>query len=282
MKRARPRAKSARSAAKPAKRCAAPVEVVRLPLVAYRTHPLPMPLVAAPVARDWMDRTDRRFAYRCLPMLIANQAGWFVLSAHRVAVRWDGGRTLESLRIDCLSGEPPCPALSVFGAGILTWTVPYVFRTPPGFNLLVRGPANCPKEGIAPLEGIVETDWAEATFTMNWQMTRAHRRVTFEAGEPIAMIVPQPRGELELFRPEIKDIASDPELAASYQRWAAGRRQFNEDLRQEGSEARSQGWQKHYAQGRTVTEKRSTEHQSKLELREFACDNPGVDAKRGT
>ena len=49
---------------------------------------------------------------------------------------------------------------SHFGDGILTWHLPILFRTPPGYNLLVRGPANYPKDAVSPLEGIVETDWA--------------------------------------------------------------------------------------------------------------------------
>src|SRR3712207_8402233 len=34
------------------------------------------------------------------------------------------------------------PARSHFGSGILTWNLPFLFRTPPGYNLHVRGPAN--------------------------------------------------------------------------------------------------------------------------------------------
>jgi hypothetical protein len=31
---------------------------------------------------------------------------------------------------------------------------------------------NSPKDGIAPLTGVIETDWLPYPFTMNWQMTR--------------------------------------------------------------------------------------------------------------
>jgi hypothetical protein len=39
--------------------------------------------------------------------------------------------------------------LSHFGNGILTWNLPLLFRTPPGYNLLVRGPANYPKDAVS-------------------------------------------------------------------------------------------------------------------------------------
>ena len=49
---------------------------------------------------------------------------------------------------------------------------------------------------------MIETDWSVATFTMNWKLTRPHWPVTFEIGEPICMVVPQRRGELESFHPQ--------------------------------------------------------------------------------
>lgn len=243
---------------------------VVLPLIAYATNPeFGMRLTTAGSGRQWMDETPNRFAYRCLPMVIANQAGWFILSGHRISAVWDGGASPDSLKIENLSGSAPCPAISTFGSGILTWTIPFLFRTTQGYNLLVRGPANCPKDGIYPLEGIVETDWADATFTVNWKITRPGHPVVFEVGEPVAMIVPQPRGELGIFRPEIRDLASDPELRAAYLSWSESRRKFNITLKHEGSEARKQGWQKHYMQGRSVSARRALEHESKLELFEF-------------
>jgi hypothetical protein len=253
---------------------------ITLPLIAYLTNPeMRMRLVPAPARRDWMDQTDNRFAYRCLPMVIANQAGWFILGNCNIAAIWNGGPAPQDIMIKNLSGVDPCPALSTFGSGIITWTMPFLFRTTPGYNLTVRGPTNWPKDGVCALEGIVETDWTEASFTMNWKITRPHHEITFTMGEPIAMVVPQPRAELEIFGPEIRDLAADPALRAAYLRWSESRRQFNLDLRHEGSEARKQGWQKHYMQGRSITSKRALEHQNKLELHQFADRTAGSEVK---
>lgn len=260
-----------------ARETAEPEQSVDLPLTAYCTNwALRMPIVVAPRERAWMEATPQRYANRCLPLLIANQAGWLVLGAHKVAATWDGGLGLESLRVEHLAGDPPYSASSHFGSGILTFSLPYLFRTSPGFNLLVRGPTNNPKDGICPLDGIVESDWLEATFTMNWKLTRPNHTVVFEAGEPVAMLVPQPRGELEIFRPEIRDLADDPATAAAFQRWADSRNQFNVELKQPGSEAQRQRWQKHYFQGASVSTAKPIEHQSKLALRPF------VDRRRAT
>ncbi len=239
-------------------------------LIAYNLNPcMSVRLIPAGSSRAWMSATGNRFAYRCLPLLIANQAGWFILNSHALRVTWDGGDDLASLKIEYLSGPLPYPAVSHFGHGILTWTIPYLFRTPPGFNLLVRGPANWPKDGAYPLEGIVESDWSAATFTVNWKMTRANHAVTFDLDEPICMIVPQKRGELESFRPVIEDIYSDGKTRCDYQAWCASRAKFLANLKTPSSQEAKQAWQKHYFQGTSPNGRDAPEHQTKLNLRQF-------------
>jgi len=239
-------------------------------LTAYCTNPfLAMPLSPASAHRPWMKATDKSFANRCLPLLIANQSGWFLLSSHTLRIIWTGGRSPSSLHLEYLSGEPPFPAVSHFGYGILTWTVPYLFRTPPGYNLQVRGPANSPKDGVYPLEGIVEADWSDATFTMNWKVTRRQRPITFNAGEPIAQLVPQRRGELEAFQAEIQSIQGTPEIERAFQEWTNSRSVFNAELIQPDSQAHQQGWQRHYFQGRSVAGPPAREHQTRLLLHPF-------------
>ena len=201
----------------------------------------------------------------------ANQSGWLLLNPREIAVTWNGKDDLDALTIEQAEGGPPAMARSHFGCGILTFTIPYLFRTPPGYNLHVRGPANSPKDGIQALEGIVETDWSEATFTMNWKLTRPGHRVVFEEGEPIAMVVPVRRGELEQFRPEIRPLSDDPSLEAGYRAWVRSRGQFNADLKAKGAEAEKQGWQRHYVRGTTVSQERAPEHQTGLALAEFAA-----------
>ncbi len=226
-----------------------------------------MPIVSAPHVRDWMQATPGRFATRCLPMLIANQAGWFVLNSRRVSATWDGTDTLESVKVESEGGNEP--ALSHFGSGILTWNLPYLFRTPPGYNLLVRGPSNLPKDGAYALEGVVETDWSVATFTMNWKLTRPGYTVTFEQGEPICMLVPQRRGELESFRPQVRPVESNPHVLKGYREWSKSRSQFLTSLNVFDSEAAKEGWERHYFLGTSPDGQRASEHQTKLKLREF-------------
>ena len=247
----------------------------RLPLIAYPISPLEMPLMVAPASRDWMGETHRHFAKRCLPLMIANRAGWLLVSMHTFTVTWNGDDKPAGLSIQYLSGGAPYPANSHFGSGILTFTIPFLFRTPPGINLLVRGPANFVKDGIAPLEGIVESDWTEATFTMNWKLTRPNHTVTFTAGEPVAMIVPQRRGDLERFDPVVRDIATDDDLMKAYIRWMESRDAHNTAIADQTSDAYRRGWEGNYFRGVAFEgNSAADDHQQKITLKDFVEDPP--------
>lgn len=233
-----------------------------------------MPIVRASGRRPWMDKTPNRFSYRCLPLVIANQAGWVLSNPSPFEAVWDGSDTINGIRIEALSGEA-ASARSHFGCGILTWNLPYLFRTPPGYNLLVRGPANWPKDGACPLEGVVETDWTPATFTMNWKLTRPDVPILFDQGDPICMIVPQRRGELEAFRPSVRSVLRAPALARSHARWAQSRSVFLQELERPGSEAQERGWQRDYLLGRLPDGRRAPHHQTKLSLEPFEDEADG-------
>jgi AMMECR1 domain-containing protein len=217
--------------------------------------------------RDWSDATTDRFANRCLPLLIANQSGWVIRAPAAIEVVWSGGSGLDQVSVNGWTETWPCPAHSHFGHGILTWTIPFLFRTPPGINLLARGPANAPKDGAAPLEGVIETDWAVASFTMNWQLTRPGLPVRFDHGEPICMIVPQRRGELERFAPEVRELAESPEVAMPFRDWRRSRREFNAGL----GVGREPGlWQKHYFRGTSPSGVIAPDHQTVARLQPFS------------
>lgn len=189
-------------------------------IVAYRIRPdRRESIVPALPFHTWSDLLSDYHALTAESMDLASQFGWVLLNPTPFMAIWDGGNSLAAVNVDHLGTSAPDTASSHFGYGILTWNPGHLFRTSPGWNLHARGPANRPKRGIVPLEGIVETDWAEATFTMNWQMTERNFPVVFEAGEPYCMLVPRRRGELEQFQPAIVALDSDPAVESMYRQW---------------------------------------------------------------
>jgi hypothetical protein len=229
-----------------------------------------------------MDQASHGFAYRCLPLNIANAHGWLLLNTTAFAAEWDGGPSPEAICLEPQTAGAPLSASSHFGHGVLTFSVGALFRTSAGYDLMVTGPFNQPKDGLQPLTGIVETDWGPFSFTMNWIFTRKLTRITFESDEPFCMIFPVKRGLVEEVIPEIRALESDAELAQTYRTWTDRRLAFNRELKVPGSSAQAQKWQKDYFRG-TIPGPAAKpipgrekgvgvgppDHRTKLKLREF-------------
>jgi Family of unknown function (DUF6065) len=246
-----------------------------LPLVSFHGGDRPtVKIVPASRWRDWMNATDQRLANRCLPLLIANQAGWVLLNPAPFKATWDGGDRKGSLEIEYASDVPEEArvARSHFGYGIVTFNFADVISTPPGWNLFARGPTNSPKDGICALDGLIETDWSATPFTMNWKLTRPGS-VQFAQDEPFCHITPQRRGELERFRPEYRSLRSRPELAKRIWAWSACRLMVQlgkGSTRRAGDDSFRRLWLEDYFRGRSPTGETSPEHQTTLRLAPFA------------
>jgi hypothetical protein len=242
------------------------------PLLAYR---LPgrrtySKIVPASPDRFWMDVSTKGWANRCLPLRIANQSGWAILNDGEFEAKWSGKPALDSVTLSPKPGEITGNVSSMFGFGVITWTIPYIFRTPPGYNLLVRGPGNAAKDGIAALEAIVECDWLPYPFTMNWKFTRPAKTVRFEKDEPICFIMPIRRYDLESFAPEIRNIESEPALLRNYSTWHENRVAAQKALAEKAASTdkvvKGQG---QYIRGENHSGERVEEHQTKLRVAKF-------------
>ncbi len=241
----------------------------KLEITAYEVVENPPPIQTANRRRDWMDETQDRFAYRCLPLSIANQTGWEVLSPAGFTARWNGKNGLDAISIKF--DEAPSSLIgSHFGHGILTFNLGYLFRTTKAHNLWVKGPTNQFKDGISALEGIIETDWTPFTFTMNWQFTRKRHKIRFEKDEPVCTILPYPRHYVGKFDPKLKVINENPKLYNQYVAWKDDREQFLRDLKKPDSEAVKEGWQKTYMKGEDQFGKVFAGHQTKVRTRDFS------------
>ena len=242
----------------------------------------------ASARRDWMDESPESFAYRCLPLSIANSHGWDILNPCGCEVVWNGGPSPEDVIVRPDPGAPlHRTAVSLFGVGTVTFHVEGIFRTPPGWNLWAGGPPNAAKDGASPLSGLIETDWSPFTFTMNWKLTRPHHPVRFEADEPICFVFPVERSMIESVTPSFASIDDEPDLRARFQAWSQSRDAFQERMRTDPPAKPADKWQKFYYRGADVSGHCPiSDHQSKLHVAPFAGQSlveqaPRAQAARG-
>ncbi|HEY0257521.1 MAG TPA: DUF6065 family protein, partial [Candidatus Methylacidiphilales bacterium] len=218
-------------------------------LIAYKTYDYKcQTLVPAARTRDWMDKTPGAFAYHCLPLVMANSLGWFLINNVPCEMEWDGTEPSSGLKVwateELTDNEKHFLPSSHFGSGIVTFHAEYMFWTERKISIIAKGPANMPKHGIHALEGVIETDWLPYPFTMNWKMTEKNLRVRFERGEPIAQIIPWPLDLVDSMEPEILSLQTNPELYAKYEDYRKKRGAFNEKFLKDGKKR-----QKYYVRG---------------------------------
>lgn len=239
-------------------------------LIAYTLGFEPTEIRPGPAKRDFMESTSNRYAYRCLPLNIANQYGWELICPGSFEVTWDGGDSADAMVVETLEQGWP-PPVSHFGHGVLTFHVNVLFRTEPGTQLMVMGPVNNPKDGATGLVGIIETDWSHYSFTMNWKLTRPFHPVRFMKGEPFAHIFPISLSAIEQVRPTFMPIDADPELKRAFHEWQDSRNAFNEALKDPQSDAAAQKWQKAYFRGLgpDACPVKHAEHRTKVDVKPF-------------
>ncbi len=219
--------------------------------------------------RQWMNETKDAEAYKCLPLVMANHHGWEICAPVGFEAVWNGGAAPRDVSV-ITDGDAEPGACGHFGSGILSFHLPAMFRTPPGFNLWLCGPINQFKDSIQALSAMIETDWMPYSFSVNWQFTRPDTTIRFEKGDAIAHIFPVPRGMVESFDPEIRALSDQPEDERQFNIALLKRATFSVQ-KQLGRDADSsliyQGW---YMRGVDPEEKTSFEdHQTALKVRPF-------------
>ncbi|GGE84090.1 DUF6065 family protein [Sphingomonas prati] len=205
---------------------------------------------AASHKREWMDASSEQFAYRCLPLAMANSHGWEILSPCGFKARWNGRPGPDGVEVVLDPGSDAGTApVSLFGAGTVTFHVEALVQTAPGWNIWLGGSPNAAKDGIAPLGGLIETDWSPYSFTMNWRFTRADHWVRFEEGEPFCFLFPVERKAILDVQPVIRPIDEAPELKAAFEKWSESRNAFHAWVKETNPVAPSDKWQKLYYRG---------------------------------
>jgi hypothetical protein len=246
-------------------------------LVCYLVDDHPVDIRPARNRREWMNQTPAAYAYRCLPLSIANAHGWEVHCPVTCEAEWNGGPEKDDIHVtfeeeeDSLSRSAPF-AESHFGSGILTFNIRVILETPPDYDLWVTGPVNDFKDGIQAMSAVIETYWMPFTFTMNWKFTRPHVNVRFEKGEPFCFFFPVEHGLLERFNPTFEQIGDDPDLEKQF-KVAVYRRGLILALKKvKGKELklkerdRFQDW---YIKGEMPGGTRIPDHRKRLQLKPF-------------
>lgn len=238
-------------------------------LICYQVDPRAAPIIPGRRDRQWMDDTNDHYAYRCLPLSMANTSGWELTSPLDFEVQWNGGQGIDAVTARAPGVDPNALRALItshFGHGILTFHTGWLFRTSPGWGLWVRGAPNFAIDGIHALDGMVETDWLPFPFTMNWRFTRPGT-VRFRKGDPFCFVTFCPHALMDNVTPKLANLDDEPKLKADYTEWGISRAEFNKALHDGDPNAVSKKWQRGYFQGKDLEGNAPLFHVNKRRLK---------------
>ena len=244
------------------------------PLIGFITRDNAPQIIPAPISREWMsEMSDMRKGWpnRCLPMLIANQSGWELRNRCGFTATWFGQQGDVDVMIRPISATPVsscppaisvtvsrpgiCRCCSALRRAITCWSAdPQTIR---GCRVSVRGHGGNrlgKREFQHELEIHPQTDAG-----------------AIEVDEPIYMVVPQRRAELEEFAPELRRIESDEDLQRKHALFLHERGtadQFEAAARVAAGQQPE--WHGDYTQGKHRDGEPGTpDHQTRRHLRSF-------------
>ena len=183
-------------------------------------------IVPLTMQRDWMHESKEKFAYKCLPLNIANQYGWTVLSPCDFNVAWYGGASQVDVEVFDIEEKYAGSITSHFGTQTFTILPDFIIQTPPGFSSYIRGVPNRSYGVLKPLDAIVETDWLPFTFTYNYKFEEPGI-VKFKKGDPLFSFFPIERNTVENFSLVTRKIDEGSEFYQDFKEYANSRDDFN-------------------------------------------------------
>lgn len=172
-------------------------------------------MVAKP--RIMQIRVHRLHRHAIAPKVATQLAGeepcWELACPRTFEVTWNGGSEAEDLEIKLAEAEEDEPpfVVSELGHGVLTFHAGCQIKTTEPYSLWLGAPAGSPKDGIAPIERLLDTAQLPGTVTVHWQLTRPHETIRFAAGESFARLRLHPgsgTGPLELVRAESDETSA--------------------------------------------------------------------------
>lgn len=163
------------------------------------------------VIRDMRGQRNRegfpKTASACLPMSIANQTGFSIVSLSDFTMRWDGGHEPSSVSITCEdkvlegfygNGEDNVygnskQMIAPFYSGMISIKHDFFIRTPLGVNLFVTQVPNNFIPATVPVSAMIETDNAVRDWVFNLKITVPNVDIHIKKGDPLIGLIPIPR-----------------------------------------------------------------------------------------
>ena len=182
--------------------------------------------------RDWMDATPNRFAYRCLPLTIVNQTGWWIRNPVGFTATWRGHRSRgpstsgSTLARDLVNGSTASSARGSSPGTRRSCSGPGRRARAPGLRPVELLQGQRPPADRADRERLDQHVVHHELEDHGFPTSRSgSSRRTPLPGDPAGRATSVPTWKRLGHLPEADD---NPEIYRAYQEWDEGRRRFHD------------------------------------------------------
>lgn len=168
----------------------------------YQWEDSPVEIKPLPVKRDWMDFTDKKHAYNCFPLSMANRIGWGVSLKENLSFIWDGINDSSSVHVKILSDSQFFHP----NRGNRTISIETGVRISPQKNvsLLTTPPPNIFYDGFQCISTLISTSVLVSPLPIGIMVYKPNEIITIKKGSIIASLLPVKLQELNEYEILVK------------------------------------------------------------------------------
>lgn len=163
-------------------------EVLKIPIYTNTNYDLSLFPVPGVRLRHWWeeDSKTKNHARFCLPMLAANNYGFYILSPADIKIFWDGSLQRD-VQVTVSNPSSHAEVTTHSAHACITIQTNFIPRTPPNVFTYIK-PIPNQRLPIQPLEGMMETWWLVANFGLVCFVTQPGVHI-ISKGDPIAHMI---------------------------------------------------------------------------------------------
>jgi hypothetical protein len=172
-------------------------------IVVYRGDKNSAEINQVSIKREWMDQTDNKHAYQCMPVSLANTLGWAISFPEDISFIWDGICDTSDTHIKIIKGHKYCSTARANAT--VSFNTYLTFKTSENITTLVMPVPNQFNENAQCFTTLITTSFYKSMIPIAWKVLKPNIEINIPAGQPVAVIIPISLTELQNFEVNIEN-----------------------------------------------------------------------------
>jgi hypothetical protein len=203
-------------------------------IIVYKEDKDPAIINQINIKREWMDQTEIKHAYHCMPISLANTLGWAISFPEEISFIWDGISDTSSNHVKIIKGDKYCSTARANAT--ISFNTFLKFKTDEDITTLIMPVPNEFDENFQCFTTLISTSFYQSALPVAWRILKPNVEITIKENTPVAVFLPislsnlnnfeviikkeQPLFNTELLENEnfIKNINQDGKFSGLYRR----------------------------------------------------------------